>query len=160
MPQVEVLRWKQQRAVQVRFDDLETYVEFIESSLAHQRAKTKTEGVLSAIFHPEQVFEDDIERYQDDTRRLDEAYPQCFRASAIGMIQSTLEIHLLSIARFVASWRSIPEPVVTIDPARFINEPFRIFKVHPAWKKKMPASSREKYCMNDVSKSFVCTAKA
>ncbi|CAG9931300.1 protein of unknown function [Candidatus Nitrotoga arctica] len=47
----------------------------------------------------------------------------------------------------------------TIDPARFINEFFLVFDVYEIWKKKMPASSREKYCMNDASKSFVCTAK-
>ncbi|CAG9931401.1 hypothetical protein [Candidatus Nitrotoga arctica] len=47
-----------------------------------------------------------------------------------------------------------------IDPARFINEFLLVFDVYGVWKKKMPASSREKYCMNDASKSYVCTAKA
>ncbi|CAG9931993.1 protein of unknown function [Candidatus Nitrotoga arctica] len=52
-----------------------------------------------------------------------------------------------------------PADVDTIDPARFINEFLLVFDVYGVWKKKMPASSREKYCMNDASKSFVCTAK-
>ncbi|CAG9931639.1 protein of unknown function [Candidatus Nitrotoga arctica] len=47
----------------------------------------------------------------------------------------------------------------TIDPARFINEFLLVSDVYGVWKKKMPASSREKYCMNDASKLFVCTAK-
>ena len=48
---------------------------------------------------------------------------------------------------------------VTIDPARFINELLMIFEVNSSCKKKMPASSREKYYMSAASKSSACIAK-
>ena len=46
-----------------------------------------------------------------------------------------------------------------IYPARFINEPLRRFRVNRPCKKKMPVSSREKYCMNAANRSCACTAK-
>ena len=46
-----------------------------------------------------------------------------------------------------------------IDPARFINELLMIFEVNSSCKKKMPASSRDKYYMSAASKSSACIAK-
>ena len=75
-----------------------------------------------------------------------------FAAMALGV---GLGFFVPGIEDFINSFQA----GTTIDSARFIHELLVMGHVLLAWKKKTPASSREKYCTRDGSKSSACTAK-
>lgn len=122
---VAVERWRRQQSVRQHFDDLEAYVTLFEATIRRERAGTEADAALTNIFTPDQFSDDDAERYQESVRRLDETFSQTLRASAVGVILSTLEIELIAIAQFLAWSKSTALP-----------ESFGKGKGPPLWKAK------------------------
>lgn len=110
---ISIERWKRQQSVRERYGDLEAYIDFAEASIIKLKAKTESDAALQEVFYPDRITDEDIERYQEDVRRLDESFPQGLRASALAMVQATLEHQLSAIARFYCLVKEIPAEELT-----------------------------------------------
>ncbi len=102
-PVLDLRRWSIKNQIRLRFDDLEAFLLLVEMSLTHERASVEADARLTHSFHPEELGELEVERYQDEVRRLAEDFPQTLRASALSMVQAAFEANLLAIGRYHAA---------------------------------------------------------
>ena len=110
--------------VEQAFDDLFSYSQFSEVALIERAAMHEAEGAISDIFYPDQVTDDDIERFQNERRQLRAQFPQSLRAAVLSLTHSIFESQFAEIARHLATQRGItvPENVRTVWPAKKLLE--------------------------------------
>ncbi len=101
-----IIEMKQRRySVDVAFEDLLAYANFVEHALRLKEYELITGATLSEIFQPGLSSDEDIERYQNERRQLKEEFPQALRNATLGFTQSVLEAQLISIAKIASKWR-------------------------------------------------------
>jgi hypothetical protein len=153
-PLLQLLEFRKRRvAIDIAFDDLFMYSQFTEVALIEKAAERQAGAVTTDLFYPDLVTDDDIERFQNERRQLQEDFPQALRMATLGLTHSTFETQLIAIARLAAQSRGLkyPENVKTTWPAKtFLEKTCEVIADSKDWSRfKAYQSVRNAFIHND-----------
>jgi hypothetical protein len=115
---------KRRLAVDVTFDDLFLFSQFVEVALIERSAEHHATAITSELFYPDRVTDDDIERFQNERQQLQHEFPHALRIAVLGLTHSRFETQMVATARLVAKCRGLElsEAVKTVWRAKTFLE--------------------------------------